>query len=283
MFKNNGERQLIRRAIAAFLDEDLGRGDITGAAIFTPHETGRATLVAKEELLLAGCEQLVPTVFTTLNPQIRAQPLVADGRWVQAGEELMHLQGPLRDLLAAERVALNLCQRLSGIATLTAAFVAAVAGLPVEILDTRKTTPGLRLLERYAVRMGGGVNHRFNLHDGILIKDNHIAAAGSLGEAVDKVRSYNENRLPVEVECENLEQVEQALAAKVEIIMLDNMTTAAMEQAVQRVAGRARLEASGGVKLANVREIAATGVDRISVGALTHSAVAKDISMDLIS
>ncbi|MDZ7640782.1 MAG: carboxylating nicotinate-nucleotide diphosphorylase [Desulfurivibrio sp.] len=281
MFKNNGERKRVCEAIGAFLDEDLGRGDITGAAIFDPAESGRATLVAREELLLAGCQYLAPLVFAAVNPEIQARPLLADGRWAKPGAELLRLEGPIADLLAGERLALNLCQRLSGIATLTAAFVAAVAGLPVKILDTRKTTPGLRLLERYAVRTGGGVNHRFNLHDGILIKDNHIAAAGSLTEAVRKVRSYNHNRLPVEVECESLEQVEEALAAKAEIIMLDNMTPAAMRQAVQLVAGRALLEASGGVKLNNVREIAATGVDRISVGALTHSAVAKDISMDV--
>lgn len=277
LFKNPDLHQALR----GFLDEDLGRGDITGAAIFAPAMMGSAVFIAKEKMVLAGVEHLAPLVFQTLNPAISCQPQ-ADGLRVGAGEVILRLAGPLRDLLAAERLALNLCQHLSGIATLTAAFVAAVAGLPVQIMDTRKTTPGLRALEKYAVRTGGGVNHRFNLNDGILIKDNHIAAAGSIAAAVRKVREYNRRNMEVEVECETLAQVEEALAAGAEIIMLDNMSPPLMSRAVARIRGRAVTEASGGVNLANVRQIAASGVDRISIGALTHSAPARDISMEIV-
>lgn len=283
MFEKNDPAPGLTATIRGFLDEDLGRGDITGAAIFSPEQQGRAVFIAKEPLVAAGISELAPLVFTTVNPAIVARPLVTDGEQAACGQRLLELAGPVRDLLAGERVALNLCQRLCGIASLTAQFVAAVAGLPVAILDTRKTTPGLRLLEKYAVRMGGGVNHRFNLNDGILIKDNHIAAAGSIAAAVAKARRYNANRLPVEVECETLAQVEEALAAKAEIVMLDNMSLEMMRAAVALVKGRALLEASGGVKLTNVRQIAETGVDRISVGALTHSAPAKDISMEMVN
>ncbi|MFU8818789.1 MAG: carboxylating nicotinate-nucleotide diphosphorylase [Desulfurivibrio sp.] len=282
MFKNNGQKRELLEAIGLFLDEDLGRGDITGEAIFNATQQGSAVFIAREAMVAAGIERLAPLVFTTRNPAIEARPLVSDGDRVAAGELLLRLDGPVRDLLAAERVALNLCQRLCGIATLTARFVERVRDLPVIILDTRKTTPGLRALEKEAVRVGGGHNHRFNLNDGILIKDNHIAAAGSLTAAVAKVRSHNRNRLPVEVECETLAQVEEALNAGVEMIMLDNMPPAMMVQAVQLVRGRALLEASGGVNLENVRRIAETGVDRISIGALTHSAPALDISMEMV-
>ena len=272
----------LRRTLQAFLDEDLGRGDITGAAIFPPDLTGSAVFVAKEKMILAGAEPLVPLVFQILNPAIVCRP-TADGHPAEPGEIILEVHGPLRDLLAGERLALNLCQRLSGIATLTAEFVKAVGELPARIMDTRKTTPGLRALERYAVRVGGGTNHRFNLNDGILIKDNHIAAAGSIQQAVDKVREYNGTAMAVEVECENLTQVELALDAGVDIIMLDNMSPDLMRRAVNLVRGRAVVEASGGVNLGNVREIAACGVDRISIGALTHSAPAKDISMEIDS
>lgn len=282
MFKNNQAEPALARAIRAFLAEDLGRGDITGEAIFPPEATGRAVFIAKEELVAAGIAELAPLVFRTRNPTIEAQALVRDGERVTAGTRLLQLAGPVRDLLAAERVALNLCQRLCGIATLTASFVELVRDLPVQILDTRKTTPGLRALEKYAVRMGGGHNHRFNLNDGILIKDNHIAAAGSIAEAVRRVRACNGPGPAVEVECETLAQVEEALAAGAEIIMLDNMDLAMMGQAVGLAKGRALLEASGGVRRENVRAIAATGVDRISIGALTHSAPAKDISMEML-
>jgi nicotinate-nucleotide pyrophosphorylase (carboxylating) len=193
---------------------------------------------------------------------------------------LITVEGPVIDLLKAERVALNLLQRLCGIATLTASFVEEVRGYPARITDTRKTTPGLRVLEKYAVQAGGGSNHRFNLTDGVLIKDNHIAACGSITEAVARVRVRVPHTIRIEVETENLQQVNECLDCGVDIIMLDNMDLASMREAVALIAGRALVEASGGVKLANVREIAATGVDIISIGALTHSAPSCDIGMD---
>ncbi|TBV82790.1 MAG: carboxylating nicotinate-nucleotide diphosphorylase [Desulfobulbaceae bacterium] len=272
----------LRRALRYFLEEDLGRGDITGEAIFSPKLQGMAVFIARENMIQAGAEYLAPLVFQMVNPAIECQAL-PDGRRVTAGEIFLRLKGPTRDLLAAERLALNLCQRLAGIATLTAEFVAAVSGWPAQIMDTRKTTPGLRVLEKYAVRLGGGVNHRFNLSNGILIKDNHIAAAGSITTAVQKVRAYHKQVMDIEVECETLAQVEEALAARVGVIMLDNMSPELMRRAVTLVKSRATLEASGGVNLKNVREIAACGVDRISIGALTHSAPAKDISMEMIN
>jgi nicotinate-nucleotide pyrophosphorylase (carboxylating) len=201
---------------------------------------------------------------------------------VSAGAVLLEVGGPIRDLLGAERVALNLAQRLSGIATLTRKYVNEVAGLPVKIVDTRKTTPGLRMVEKYAVRAGGGHNHRYNLADGVLIKDNHIAACGSITSAVEKIRAAVPHTLRIEVEVESLEQLEEALSCGVEIIMLDNMEPGIMREAVNKTKGKAILEASGGVTLKNVRAIAETGVDLISVGALTHSAPAVDISMRIV-
>lgn len=264
-----------------FLAEDLGSGDITSEAIFAPGQDGKALFVAKEAFVTAGIEHLSALVFTARNPAIICEPLKKDGEYAKPGETLFTARGPVIDLLAAERLALNLVQRLSGIATLTAAFVSKVADLPVKILDTRKTTPGLRTLEKYAVRIGGGHNHRFGLADGILIKDNHIAAAGSISQAVSRVRSMAPHTLRIEVECENLAQVKECLAAGVEIIMLDNMPLEMMRQAVNLIDRQALVEASGGVSLNNVREIAVTGVNLISIGALTHSARAVDISMRL--
>jgi len=267
--------------IEEFLAEDLGPGDITTESVFPREKEGRAVFIAKEEFLVAGIEQIAPLVFQTRNRAIACQALQPDGSRVKSGVTIFSATGPVRDLLAAERLALNLVQRLSGIATLTAAFVARVAGLPVRIVDTRKTTPGLRALEKYAVRVGGGHNHRFNLADGILIKDNHIAACGSITDAVAKVRAGAPHTLKIEVETENLSQVEECLACGVDIIMLDNMPLTEMRQAVTRIGGRCLVEASGGVNLDNVRQIAEAGVDLISVGALTHSARAVDISMRL--
>lgn len=273
--------QLIRQ-IQQFLEEDTGQGDITTDSVFGPRQEGQAEFIAKEEFVAAGLDEIVPLVFTTRNPRIICTALKKDGDKVQIGERIFSAKGPVRDLLVAERVALNLAQRLSGIATLTAAFVHEVEGLPVKIIDTRKTTPGLRVFEKYAVRVGGGHNHRFSLADGILLKDNHIAAAGSIGEAVRLIRDRAPHTLKIEVEAENLAQVEECLACGVEIIMLDNMTPAMMREAVAMIGGRAMVEASGGVNLANVREMAETGVDLISVGVLTHSARAVDISMRLV-
>ena len=274
------DRQVARQ-LQQFLEEDLGQGDITTDSVFSADQEGQAVFVAKEEFVVAGLDEIAPLVFTTRNPRIVCVALKKDGETAHSGERIFSAKGPVRDLLSAERVALNLMQRMSGIATLTAAFVHAVNGLPVRIIDTRKTTPGLRSMEKYAVRVGGGHNHRFSLADGILLKDNHIAACGSITKAVQTLRDKAPHTLKIEVETENLAQVEECLACGVEIIMLDNMAPPLMRQAVSLIAGRALVEASGGVKLTNVREIAETGVDLISVGALTHSARAMDISMRL--
>ncbi len=271
----------VTRQLQQFLEEDIGLGDITTDSVFGPIQEGKAVFVAKEDFVVAGLDEIAPLVFATRNPKIVCAAMKKDGAAVRSGEQIFSAQGPVRDLLSAERLALNLVQRMSGIATLTAAFVREVEGLPVRIIDTRKTTPGLRAYEKYAVRAGGGHNHRFSLADGILLKDNHIAACGSITQAVQILRDKAPHTLKIEVETENLAQVEECLACGVEIIMLDNMAPALMRQAVSLISGRALVEASGGVNLANVREIAETGVDLISVGALTHSARAVDISMRL--
>ncbi len=274
------DRQVARQ-LQQFLEEDIGQGDITTDSVFSADQEGQAVFVAKEDFVVAGLDEIAPLVFTTRNPRIVCTAMKKDGETVHQGERIFSAQGPVRDLLSAERLALNLVQRLSGIATLTAAFVHQVEGLPVRIIDTRKTTPGLRAYEKYAVRVGGGHNHRFSLADGILLKDNHIAACGSITQAVQILRDKAPHTLKIEVETENIAQVAECLACGVEIIMLDNMAPALMRQAVTLIGGRALVEASGGVNLANVREIAETGVDLISVGALTHSARAMDISMRL--
>jgi nicotinate-nucleotide pyrophosphorylase (carboxylating) len=267
-------------AIHQFLQEDIGIGDVTTDTIFLAPRTGKAAFIAKENFLTAGME-VAARVFQLRNPALSVVETVPDGFLASPGDLLLEVWGPVRDLLQAERVALNLCQRLCGIATLTSRFVERVWPLPARIVDTRKTTPGLRVLEKYAVRVGGGHNHRFSLADGILIKDNHIAGCGSITEAVRRVRARAPHGLKIEVETETLAQVEECLACGVEIIMLDNMKLALMREAVSLAKGLALLEASGGITLKNVREVAETGVDLISVGALTHSARACDISMRL--
>lgn len=220
--------------------------------------------------------------FRKLDPKMAWEAMKADGQKAGPGQTLAELEGSLRAILAGERTALNFLERMSGIATLTARFVAAVAGFPAKILDTRKTAPGLRILDKYAVRVGGGFNHRFGLDDGVMLKDNHIRAAGGIERAVSRLRRRTSPTLKIEVEVGCLAEVEEALRAQADIIMLDNMPAAEMKQAVQRVRGRALLEASGGVTLENVREIAAAGVDLISVGALTHSAKALDLSLKVV-
>jgi nicotinate-nucleotide pyrophosphorylase (carboxylating) len=274
------EKNMLRAMFRRFLDEDIGRGDLTSEAIFPAQQTGQARLVARHGFVVAGAMTVAAEVFMTQNPDIVAAEAAADGRRVAPGEVLLTVAGPVVDLLKAERVALNLLQRLSGIATLTAEFVDRVKGYPVRITDTRKTTPGLRVLEKYAVRVGGGSNHRFNLTDGVLIKDNHIAACGSIAEAVARARRAAPHTVRIEVETDTLEQVEECLRCGVDIIMLDNMSPQQMRVAVTAIAGRALVEASGGVRLETVQAIAASGVDIISVGALTHSAPACDIGMD---
>ena len=271
---------LLDNALRSFLTEDLEHGDITTEAIFTPQDRAQACFMARHSMTVVGMETVAARVFSLLDPLVVCTAAMADGSRVEAGDELLCLRGATRTLLRGERVALNLVQRLCGIATLTAAFVDAAQGLKAKIVDTRKTTPGLRMLEKYAVRAGGGHNHRYSLSDGVLIKDNHIAACGSITEAVRRVRLQVPHTINVEVETDTLVQVEECLACEVGVIMLDNMDLATMRQAVTLINGRALVEASGGVNLQTVRGIAETGVDIISVGALTHSAKACDIGMD---
>ncbi len=274
------DKNLLHKMIRSFLEEDVGRGDLTSESIFSESDMGSAELVAREPFVAAGVKTVAAEVFKVQNPAVKAVGPVIDGTKVSIGTVLLTVSGPVIDLLKAERVALNLLQRMSGIATLTARFVERVKAYPVRITDTRKTTPGLRVLEKYAVRAGGGTNHRFNLADGVLIKDNHIAACGSIKEAVVRVKMSIPHTIRIEVETDTLEQVKECLECGVDIIMLDNMTPETMTMAAQLINGQALVEASGGVNLDSVEAIAGSGVDIISVGALTHSAPSCDIGMD---
>src|SRR5210317_48200 len=272
---------VLKKHIEKFLQEDIGSGDLTSEAILDAELAGIAEFVAKGSFVVCGIETFASLVFKTQNPAIEIIEASKDASQASPGDILLKAKGPVLDLLKAERVALNLVQRLCGIATLTALFVKKVKPLPVRILDTRKTTPGLRMLEKYAVRRGGGYNHRFNLADGVLIKDNHIQACGSIKNAVARMREKIPHTMKIEVEASSLDQVRECLNSTVDIIMLDNMTSDQMREAVKLAGGRTLLEASGGISLDNVRKVAETGVDYISVGALTHSAPACDISMRL--
>ncbi|MBW2466076.1 MAG: carboxylating nicotinate-nucleotide diphosphorylase [Deltaproteobacteria bacterium] len=272
---------ILKKAIGKYLQEDIGSGDLTSEATIAPEQVGIAEFVAKENFVVCGIESIAPLVFTTQNSAIEIVKAVKDKTQASPGDILLTAKGPVLDLLKAERVALNLVQRLCGIATYTLKFVEKVKPLPVRILDTRKTTPGMRMLEKYAVRTGGGYNHRYNLADGVLIKDNHIQACGSIKKAVTRMREHVPHTMKIEVEAANMDQVRECLTCSVDIIMLDNMEPSMMRDAVKLVGGKARLEASGGINLDNVREVAETGVDYISIGALTHSAPAIDISMRL--
>ena len=273
----------IRARVAQALKEDLGQGDVTTDALIPPALEARALILVKASGVLAGIE-VAEIVFQQVNPSLIFERLAQDGTRVQAGSIVGVVTGKAAGILKAERVALNFLQRMSGIATETAKYVAAVAGTRARILDTRKTTPGLRLLEKYAVRAGGGQNHRQNLGDGVLIKDNHLAAlrAGGvgLGEGVKRARSNVSPHLKIEVEVDTVEQAQIALDAGADILLLDNMGTADMRRAVELAQGRALTEASGGITLDNVRAVAETGVDFISIGALTHSVKALDISIE---
>jgi nicotinate-nucleotide pyrophosphorylase (carboxylating) len=271
---------LLDEQLRNFLREDLEHGDITTDAIFSDQEIATVTIKAREPLIAAGMEQIAARVFRLLDERVTFSRPTADGEQVNSGEVLMTMSGSVRSLLRGERVALNLIQRLCAIATLTRQYVDAVQGLKVSIVDTRKTTPGLRMLEKYAVRVGGGRNHRYSLSDGVLIKDNHIAACGSIRRAVEKARSAVPHTIAIEVETDTSEQVQECLECGVQIIMLDNMDLAAMREAVSMINGKALVEASGRVNLDTVRGIAETGVDIISVGALTHSARSCDIGLD---
>jgi len=267
----------IDRIIKNALQEDIGPGDLTTLATVEPGTAARAELVAKEEFVLSGID-IGKRVFQLLDSTIAFEKL-KDGQSVERGDVLAWLKGDAAVLLQGERVALNLLQRMSGIARLTAQFVRKVEGTAAVIVDTRKTTPGLRLLDKYSVRAGGGRNHRTSLYDGILIKENHIAAAGGIAVAVERARRRAPHTMKIEIETRSREEVQEALAAGADIILLDNMRPEELRQAVETVDGRALTEASGGVNLETVREIAETGVDFISVGALTHSYRAVDISM----
>jgi len=272
----------MRTAIQRALFEDLGPGDVTTDATVSPEAEGEASLIAKEDLVLAGLP-VFHQVFLELDADIGFEAFFEEGRPVPASDRVCLLTGRLSTILKGERTALNFIQRMSGIATLTRRYVDRISSTGGRILDTRKTAPGLRLFDKYAVRMGGGVNHRFGLSDGVLIKDNHIAAAGSIGKAVALARRESPHTLKVETEVEDLAGVQEALDAGADIILLDNMPVAQIRAAVKLVDGRAMLEASGGVNLDTVKAIAETGVYAVSVGALTHSARAMDLSLEIIS
>jgi nicotinate-nucleotide pyrophosphorylase (carboxylating) len=281
------EMETCRRLAEMALAEDLDiAGDVTSSLLLPVDRAGTAYLVARRAGVLAGLPAAALT-FSLVDPALTFEIIRSDGSLLQPGDRLAVVRGCARSILAAERTALNFMQRLSGIATLTRRYVEAVAGLPCRILDTRKTTPGWRLLEKYAVRQGGGHNHRLGLYDGILIKDNHLAALGDyadpIAEAIRLARQQFADSLPVEIEVDTLKQLESALNAGPDIVLLDNMTPDEMRLAVCRraeIAPAVLLESSGGVTLDTIRAIAETGVDRISIGALTHSAVALDIALD---
>jgi len=270
----------IKKIIEAALSEDIGTGDITTMAIVSRDKTGHAQAIAKDNFIIAGIDIFQET-FLLLDDKVKVRKLISDGKRAEKGSIIAEISGSLFYILQAERVALNLFQRMCGIATLTAKFVEAVRGSKTKILDTRKTMPGLRVLDKMAVSVGGGFNHRMGLYDGVLIKDNHIAAAGSITAALDMQRRRLPHTLKIEVETKNIAEVKEALKCGVDIVMLDNMTPDEMKKAVAFVAGRALIEASGNVNLQNVAEIAATGVDLISVGELTHSVRAADISLKI--
>ena len=273
-------KKMIEHNIKQWLAEDLGSGDITTQNIVPQGAITTAVIHAKQDGILAGNE-IAQYVFQYLNPQIKYVECKKDGETLEFGDVIAKIEGDAQTILSGERLALNLLQRLSGIATKTKEFADCIKGYSANIADTRKTTPGLRLLEKYAVTVGGGRNHRFGLYDAVMIKDNHIKVAGGILEAINKVRQSIPHTVKIEVEVESLEQVELALIGKADIIMLDNMSTELMLQAVEMIKGQALVEASGGVNLLTIENIAKTGVDIISVGAITHSVMALDISLDI--
>jgi len=270
--------ELLDDQLRAALREDLGTGDVTVRALIPPGRCGRAEIIAREPLRVAGAD-LAFRVFTILSPEVRSGFRCPDGKDVGPGDRILELEGPLDALLMGERVALNFLQHLCGVATLTRKFVEAVEGTGVKILDTRKTLPGLRVLEKYAVRLGGGSSHRASLSEGVLIKENHILACGGIRTAVRRARESLPQLLRVEVEATTPAEVDEALAAGADLILLYNMTADTIRAVVERVRGVVPLEVSGGVSLDNVRDLAETGVDGISVGRITHSAPGADLSM----
>lgn len=275
--------EFIHSAVSVALGEDIGRGDITSRATVRPGLKARGQFLARQDFILAGLE-VAEAVFASLDYQLQIEAAAADGDEVNAGKVFGRVSGEAQTLLTAERVALNFLQRLSGVATITRRYAEAVLGTKAKIVDTRKTTPGLRMLEKYAVIVGGGYNHRLGLDDGVLIKDNHIALAGGVSEAVRRAREATGHLHKIEVEAATLDQVREALSAGADVIMLDNMTPEQVRQAVDMVKAkdtRILTEASGGITLANVRAYAEAGADLISIGALTHSAPAVDINFKI--
>ncbi len=272
--------QSVKALIQTALDEDIGSGDITTDNLIDPKLTGRSVLVAKEPMVLAGID-IARQVFKYLDTRMEFQALLSDGDTAETGASLVHIQGNLAALLKGERTALNFLQRLSGIATNVAAHVRLLEGSPVQLVDTRKTTPGWRVLEKYAVRVGGARNHRMGLYDGVLIKDNHIAAFGGVAASISHIRKHVSHLVKIEVEVSTLAQVEEALKVGVDVIMLDNMSLADIKKAVTMIQHAALVEVSGNVTQARLPALADTGVDIISIGALTHGARSVDISMQI--
>ena len=270
----------IESLIKIALEEDIGAGDLTTMSTVPPRAHGKGLFRAKRDCVVAGLF-LLEKIFLLLDPFVKVRCLCHDGDQIAKGSVVAEAEGPIRALLMGERTALNFLQRLSGTASLTRRYVEAVKDFPCKIIDTRKTTPGLRTLEKYAVRMGGGTNHRLGLYDAALVKDNHIAASGSIGHAVREIRRQAPFMAKVEVECSDLQQVQEALDAGADVIMLDNMGTKEMAAAVRLINKRAWVEASGGITMERLREVAEAGVDFISVGALTHSAPAVDFNMKI--
>ena len=275
----------IQSIVRAAIQEDLSEGDITSSVLIPDRFPQRASVIAQEPLTLAGlC--IMETLFQEIDPTLKMTTSMQDGQRIKANQTILSVRGPARAILAAERIALNLLQHLSGIATLTTRFCETVQGFPVKILDTRKTTPGLRHLQKWAVRLGGGHNHRFSLGDGILIKDNHLSLLSNkkiaLSEACRLAREHGPHHTRIIVETESLAQVKEALKGQADIILLDNMTPAMVRKSVETIKGRALVEVSGGVTLKNVRDMAAAGAQYISIGALTHSAPAVDIHMEFL-
>ncbi|WP_066637721.1 carboxylating nicotinate-nucleotide diphosphorylase [Desulfolucanica intricata] len=273
-------RLLMEKTIYQALQEDIGRGDLTTDTIIPDDLEAQAALISRADGIVAGLD-LVKQIFIFLDPCIKMEKLISDGSCLKKDQIFARIKGNARALLSAERVALNFLQHLSGIATETRKIVELVKPYDVQVADTRKTTPGLRIFEKYAVTVGGGVNHRMGLDDAVLIKDNHLQIAGGVKNAVNQVRKKIGHLVKIEVEVETLEQLEEALQAGVDVVMLDNMSLSTMKDAVQLAKGRALIEASGQITAANVREIAAIGVDIISLGWITHSARPLDISMEI--
>lgn len=271
----------VLRIIDNSIREDIGKGDVTTLALFDERASSKAAIVSKDTGILAGVD-VAKAVFERLGSDLEWTPVLKDGDKFTRGDVIAEFRGFSRQILSGERLALNILQRMSGIASVTSRYVEKVGGLDVKIVDTRKTTPGLRILEKYAVTVGGGYNHRIGLYDAVMIKDNHIRAAGGIKQAVSLVRSSYGSKFSIEVETQNTDQVSEALESGVDIIMLDNMGLEDMRCSVQLVSGKVMLEASGGINLETVRDVAETGVDIISVGAITHSVRSLDISLDIM-